>query len=81
MDALHGWTHALLDPETGVPLGVAKDIDEIEDWGLMGTALYFGAEETAPQYNLLRGVLALSIPSLDAAVRAEIALMLTFVPA
>lgn len=77
---LHGWTHGVLDPETGAPIGVAKDIDEIPEWGQMGTTLYF-AGDGPPQYNWLKDHDVLPLEQLDAQVRAEIALTLTFVPA
>jgi hypothetical protein len=77
---LHGWTHAVLDATTGAPLGVAKDIEQIDDWGEMGTTLFFGDDET-PQFNLLGGYDVLPMEHLDPRIRAEIALLLTYVPA
>lgn len=79
---LHGWTHAVLDENTGAPIGVSKDIDDLEDWGLMGVTLYFdGGEVSPPQYTWLHGMTVLPLDQIDANVRSEIALMLTFVPA
>lgn len=76
---INGWTHALLDLETGALLGVAKDLDNVEDFGTMGTALYFtGDGPHEPQYNWLRNVEVLPVDQLDANTRAEIVGELTY---
>lgn len=48
---IQGWSHALL--EDGVLVGVAKHVEDIEDYGPFGTAYFFGSHEP-PEYTWLR---------------------------
>ena len=66
---IQGWSHALL--EAGELVGVAKHVEDIEDFGPMGIAYFFGSFQ-APEYCWLNTVETLLLSSADISIVSEV---------
>lgn len=66
---IKGWSHALLDE--GALVGVARHVEDIEDFGPMGTAYFFGSYEP-PEYTWLNKVETLPLSDADIFVVSEV---------
>jgi hypothetical protein len=69
MFQIHGWSHVLL--EHGVPVGVARNVEDIEDYGPFGTVYFFGSHEP-PEYTWLNKVEMLSLGDADTLIVDEV---------
>ncbi len=66
---IKGWSHALL--EAGELVGVAKHVEDIEDYGPFGTAYFFGSYEP-PEYTWLNRVETLLLSDADNSIVSEV---------
>ena len=71
---VQGWSHALL--EAGELVGVARHVEDIEDFGPMGTAYFFGSFEP-PEYMWLNTVETLLLSDADDSLVSEVTYELT----
>jgi hypothetical protein len=66
---IKGWSHALLDE--GTLVGVARHVEDIEDYGPMGTVYFFGSSEP-PEYTWLNTVETLPLSDADIFIVSEV---------
>lgn len=71
----HSWTHALIHHETGILAGVARDVEEVDNVGVMGTAFFAARPQDAPTFELLsrhRDLDMLPLSDADSEIVAEV---------
>lgn len=73
------YTHAILDPDSGEPIGAVRDVDEIATGERFGIARYF-AEPVPPTYVWLGGLHVLPLGEASAEVRRAVAAAVTTAP-